>query len=36
MSVTVLCVHKSRETPRLHAETLEAEGYEVMCAHYGR
>ena len=36
MSVTVLCVHENREISRLHAETLEAEGYEVLCAHDGR
>ena len=36
MSVTVLCVHESRESSRFHAETLESEGYEVLCAHDGR
>lgn len=36
MSATVLCVHENRALARQHAEVLEAEGYEVLCAHDGR
>jgi CheY-like chemotaxis protein/tetratricopeptide (TPR) repeat protein len=36
MSATILCVHEDRAVARLHAEALEAEGYEVLCAHDGR
>ncbi len=36
MSATVLCVHENRELARHHAQVLEAEGYEVLCAHDGR
>jgi CheY-like chemotaxis protein len=36
MSATVLCVHASRDLAHVHAETLRAEGYEVLCAHDGR
>jgi len=36
MSATILCVHEDREVARVHAEALEAEGFEVLCAHDGR
>ncbi|MCP4904608.1 MAG: response regulator [bacterium] len=36
MSVSILCVYEDRELARVHAETLEAEGFEVICAHDGR
>jgi DNA-binding response OmpR family regulator len=36
MSATVLCVHEDAAMARVHAETLEAEGYEVLCARDGR
>jgi CheY-like chemotaxis protein/tetratricopeptide (TPR) repeat protein len=36
MSATLLCVQENLEIGRLYAETLEAEGYEVLRAHDGR
>ncbi len=36
MSATILCIHEDREVARVNAETLEAEGFEVLCAHDGR
>lgn len=36
MSATILCVHEDREVARVHTETLEAEGFEVLCAHDSR
>lgn len=36
MPATVLCIHEDRAVARVHAETLEAEGYEVVCAFDGR
>jgi len=36
MSATILCIHADREVARVHTETLEAEGFEVLCAHDGR
>lgn len=36
MSASVLCVHEDRSVAAIHAETLEAEGYEVLVAHDGR
>jgi len=36
MPATVLCIHEDRTVARIHAEMLEAEGYEVVCAFDGR
>lgn len=36
MSATVLCVHEDAAMARIYAETLDAEGYEVLCASDGR
>lgn len=36
MSATILCIHEDREIARLHAETLEAEGFEVLGAQDAR
>ena len=36
MSATVLCIHEDRTVARIHAEVLEAEGDEVVCAFDGR
>ncbi len=36
MPATVLCIHEDRAVARIHAEMLEAEGYEVLCAFDGR
>ena len=36
MSATLLCVQENLEIGRLYADTLEAEGYEVLRAHDGR
>lgn len=35
MSITVLCVCKSREISRFEAETLEAERDVILCVHDG-
>lgn len=36
MPATVLCIREDRTVARIHAERLEAEGYEVVCAFDGR
>jgi CheY-like chemotaxis protein len=36
MPATILCVYEDRNVARVHAEALEAEGFEVLCAHDGR
>lgn len=36
MSATVLCVQEDREVARHYQQTLEAEGFEVLCVHDGR
>jgi CheY-like chemotaxis protein len=36
MTATVLCVHASPDLVRVHAETLRAEGFDVLCAADGR
>jgi len=36
MSATILCIHEDHEVARLHSETLESEGLEVLLARNGR